>query len=95
MNNDRMELLFNNEIITVSITCIFQFLKGAANDCSTCASGSTGTSCEPDLVNCEGLPWYRDDLCGDQDYVAAGNDGCSKCDFIRSICATSCNWCTT
>ena len=63
------------------------------NDCSTCASGSSGR-CEEDKYDCENLPWYRDDLCGDDDYVAAGKNGCVKCKFIRKICAKSCNWCT-
>ena len=63
------------------------------NDCSTCASGSSG-KCEEDKYDCENLPWYRDDLCGDDDYVAAGKNGCVKCKFIRKICAKSCNWCT-
>ena len=63
------------------------------NECSSCASGSSGT-CEEDKVNCKELPWYRDDLCGDDDYVAAGKNGCAKCKFIRNICAKSCNWCT-
>ena len=77
----------------ISIKVILLYVKGASNDCSICASGSSG-SCEEDKVNCEELPWYRDDLCGDDDYIAAGKNGCAKCKSIRKICAKSCNWCT-
>ena len=63
------------------------------NDCSTCQSGSYGT-CAADEVDCVTLPWNRDDFCRGDNYFNAGVNGCVNCPNIRSICATSCNWCT-
>ena len=67
--------------------------KGASNDCSTCQGGSSGT-CQPDVAHCIALPWYREDTCNGDNFETAGENGCTNCEYIRDICATSCNWCT-
>ena len=65
------------------------------NDCSTCAIGSPGSFCEADNItlNCRTLPWHSPYICGDEDMVDAGKNGCKNCLEIRSHCATTCNWC--
>ena len=59
-----------------------------------CLGGTYG-SCASDKVDCRALPWYRDDVCKGDTYLEAGENGCVNCPNLRSICATSCNWCTT
>ena len=55
--------------------------------------GSFG-SCASDEADCQALPWYRDNFCSGDTYFEARANGCANCPNLRSICATSCNWCT-
>lgn len=69
--------------------------KSNKNDCSTCATGSPGSSCLPDESNCISMPWDTEFLCLGYNMEQAGEHGCQRCkQNISSICATSCNWCT-
>lgn len=75
--------------------------KNTQNDCSTCATGSPGSFCEHDTIDCQGLPWGRKEICQSKSMVDVGKEGCQTCSELyangknlASICATTCNWCT-
>ena len=71
----------------------FNHYLGYKHGCSICKGDSYG-SCAPDEIDCQALPWYRTDFCGGDYFLDAGANGCVNCPQLRSICASSCNWCT-
>ena len=71
----------------------FNYNKDDRQGCPTCQGGSNGL-CAPDEIDCQALPWYRNDFCGGDYFLDAGKNGCVNCPQLRSVCATSCNWCT-
>ena len=58
-----------------------------------CLGGTYGL-CASDKVDCQALPWYSYDLCKGDTFIEARANGCVNCPNLRSICATSCKWCT-
>ena len=74
---------------------IYDLLIGR-NSCAFCAEGSNvGGNCEPDKLDCENAsPWRLPGFCRNDGYEGAGLNGCVNCEHMRTICSTSCNWCT-
>ena len=71
-----------------------QYSDFDASNCGFCAAGSNG-SCKKDAYDCiSGPPWHMNGFCANDGYLGAGLNGCKNCPFMRTNCATTCNWCT-